>query len=65
MELDKLKPVVNTQVWPIFTDYLQEKYDAKHKEMDRITDINDLFKAQGYCQAIREIQELRDRANVK
>jgi len=66
MEVNQLKPLVNhKELWYLLDKYLEELYNNKHKELENITDINQLFRLQGFVQAIKHIRELKSRANVK
>lgn len=66
MDSKRLRPVVNDpKIWEVLQEYFKFSYDKKHSEMDNLTELRDLYRAQGYCQAMKELRNLRERVNAK
>lgn len=55
--------VNNKEQWDAFTKELDERISATHKSMEGITEPADLYRGQGYIQALRKLKYLRDVLN--
>jgi spore coat protein CotF len=65
MNAKDMKPLVNNpNLWNLLDKHLQDMYNNRHKEMDNLSKIEDFYKAQGYCQAITSLRNLKENANV-
>lgn len=66
MRPEELKPVINDpRNWEILDKWFETCYNSKHSEMDNLTELRDLYRAQGYCQAMKDLRNLRERVNAK
>ena len=65
-EKQLLRPIVNDPaVWKVLDSTLLRCYNNKQKELERLVPIEDIYKAQGYIQAITYLRELKANVNVK
>jgi hypothetical protein len=62
MDLDRLKPLVNSQHWPSFVEWLNEELEKVHVELEWKTR-EDYSRAQGDAFRIRKLQKLKDTVN--
>jgi len=64
-EATMLKPLVNNPLaWNILDTYLSLCYNNKQKELERLVPIEEIYRAQGYIQALRHVLDLKANANV-
>ena len=65
-EKNQLRPIVNDpNIWKVLDSTLLRCYNNKQKELERLVPIEDIYKAQGYIQAITYLRELKANVNVK
>lgn len=61
-----LKPFVNNrELWDDFLEELKERIQACHKKLEQLTDPVDFHRTQGEIQALRKLEQLRDKVNAK
>lgn len=59
-----LKPFVNNkELWADFLKELEERISLCHKKIEQSTDTVEIFRTQGEIQALRKLQQLRDKVN--
>jgi TATA-binding protein-associated factor Taf7 len=61
-----LKPFVNNkELWEDFLEELKERIEACHKKLEQAADPLTLHRTQGEIQALRKLEQLRDKVNTK
>lgn len=66
MDLNRLKPVINDpKNWQVLMEYYTYLYEVKHKEIENIEKVEDMYRAQGYIRALKELKQIRDKINVR
>jgi hypothetical protein len=58
--LPRLNLLVHTAHWEILNELIQYLKDMKVKEITKLSDIQDIYKVQGYLQLLNELQNLRE-----
>lgn len=59
-----LKAFVNNKdQWDAFIEELDERITSTHKSSENLTELAELYRAQGYIQALRKLKYLRDVVN--
>ena len=62
----KLKGFVgNTNQWEGFVELLDDRIAANQKMLEQVTDMMDVYKAQGAILALRQLKYLKDELNVQ
>ena len=62
MQLNNLKPIVNSREWVLFEDYKRKILTARREELDTATG-NRIFVLQGEIAVLKEDIALRDKIN--
>lgn len=61
-----LKPFVNNkELWDDFLEELGGRIEACHKKLEQVTDPVDFYRTQGEIQALRKLEQLREKVNAK
>jgi hypothetical protein len=59
-----LKKLVNDKaIWDALTEELDGRISATHKTLESLTDTSEIYRCQGYIQALRKLKYLRDVVN--
>lgn len=64
MQLNQLKPLVNSELWNLYTEYTKEKLDSKLNELSNTTDSVQIYRLQGQINTLRSILGIRDDINA-
>lgn len=59
MDLKELKPVVGSQYWPIFEDFLEEQEEMLVNSLVNGKQLEELHELRGKIKAIRQMRALR------
>ena len=63
---NQLKMLVNNPImWKVLDNHLEECYNNRHKEMEKLSLVEDIYRAQGYIQAINALRDLKVKVNAK
>lgn len=54
-QADKLKGLVRSPQWTILVEYLKELKEQQHRVLEQAVDVNKLYQAQGYINALNWI----------
>ena len=65
MELNKLRPITNSELWNLYTDYTKELLAVRINELVQATDSLYIHRLQGEIKTLKDILTLRERANVR
>lgn len=61
-----LKPLVNDiKLKKVLDSYVDFMYDTKHTELERLTELPQIYRAQGYIEALRALRDAKVKANAK
>lgn len=61
---NSLKPIVNNpDVWQKLDTLLELWYNRKHRELENIKEVEEIYRAQGYIKALLQLKNLRDLVN--
>lgn len=64
MELKQLRPLVNSELWNLYTEVTKEKLESKYQELSNSTDSIQIYRLQGEIKTLKGILSLRDNINV-
>jgi hypothetical protein len=64
MELKKLRPLVNQELWGMYESYLKEVIELKTKELINTTDEHKIRALQGQLRLLQELVVMREKANA-
>ena len=60
-----LKNLVNTpDIWKAFLAELEERLKLTHKNLEQISNAEEIYRLQGEARAYRKLQNLRDKVNA-
>jgi hypothetical protein len=63
--LNKLKPLVNsTTQWKAFEEMLESYVEQQRRKLEQVSDLPDMYKAQGAIAALRQLKYLKDEVNA-
>ena len=64
MNLDRLKPLVNTpHEWELFKEYVEDLIEVASKNLATQTDLHLIYRLQGELKVLRQFLNLRDNVN--
>mgnify|MGYP003673888773 FL=1 len=62
--MNKLKMFVNNpELWESFVEELEVRLEANHKQLEQITETEELHRLQGVARTLRAFMRLRDDVN--
>ena len=64
MELQRLRPLVNNELWNLYIEVIKNKLETKYLELSNSTDSTQIYRLQGEIKTLKGILSLRDNINA-
>lgn len=65
MDLEKLRPLVNTALWSLFEEYVETLRALKLSELINADDEKRIYASQAQVKLLNELISLKEKANAK